>query len=283
MTGESPLWDHRIECLLWTDIQRGHLHCFNPKDGSDSLADLGQQVARVLPAEHGGWIVGGAEGVFGLPHFGADLELVWPLEADVPENRCNDGACDPQGRLWMGTMSLERTSGAGSLYRLQSTPSGMRCDRVLTGLTISNGIGWSPDGELMYFVDSPAPRIDVFDFDGESGGIGNRRVFVEVEEALVPDGLTVDAEGRVWVAVHRSGEVRCYSPAGAVEVVVELPVTTPTSCTFGGATLSDLYITTASWRLSPEEQARQTLAGSLFRCTVDATGRPERAFDSAAR
>ncbi len=283
MTGESPLWDHRNERLMWTDVQRGRLHCFDPKDGSDSYAEVGQQVARVLPAADEGWIFGGAEGVFRLPHFGGDPELVWPLEADLPANRCNDGACDPQGRLWMGTMSLERTPGAGSLYRLQSTQRGLRCDRVLTGLTMSNGIGWSPDGKLMYFVDSPAPRIDVFDFDGESGEIENRRVFTEVEEGSVPDGLTVDAEGRVWVAVNRSGEVRCYSPRGDVEIVVELPVTTPTSCTFGGPTLSHLYITTASWRLSPEEKARQALAGSLFRCTVDAVGRPEKAFDTAPR
>ncbi len=265
MTGESPLWDSQSQSLLWVDIQRGHLHSFDPASGGDAVVDLGQQVGTVVPAHPSGWLVGLADGLYLLDDLaGATPRLVHPLESELPANRCNDGACDPAGRLWMGTMSLERTPGAGSLYRLESTSSGLWCERVLDGLTISNGLDWSPDGKRMYFIDSSSPQIDVFDFDLETGALSNRQLFASVGSDVMPDGMTVDAEGQVWVAIYGAGQVRCYTLEGRLCGIVQLPVSSPTSCAFGGRNLTDLYITSASWRLSEEEKARQILAGSLF-------------------
>ena len=177
--------------------------------------------------------------------------------------RMNDGACDAQGRFWAGTIAYDESPGAGTLYRLELDGS---CTTVLSGLTISNGIGWSPDGATMFLADSGTSRVDAFDFDASSGDISRRRTIVAIQEpGVAPDGLTVDEDGGIWVALWGGGAVRRYRPDGALLTVVPLPVDRPTSCVFGGPDRSTLFVTTARQGLDDEALSRQPHAGRVFR------------------
>jgi len=184
----------------------------------------------------------------------------------------NEGGCDPDGRFYCGSMAYDQRPGAGALYRLDPDGS-VRV--VLGSVTISNGLEWSPDGSRAYYNDTPTHRIDVFDYDGESGLTG-RRPFAEVPvQAGGPDGLTVDVEGGVWVALYGGGAVRRYTPEGMLDGVIEVPAKQVTACTFGGSDLDQLYITTSREELKPGEDP---LAGSLFRAAVGVAGLPVREF-----
>ena len=188
----------------------------------------------------------------------------------------NDAACDPQGRLWAGTMSFEAEPEVGTLYRID--PDGSY-HPMINGLTISNGMGWSPAGDLMYFIDSPTRRIDVLDFDGEQGTAANRRTLVDLAEtAGVPDGMTVDAAGGLWVAFWGGAQVRRYGPDGDLSFIVDVPVPQPTSCTFGGTDGQDLYITSARLGLSQSELADSPLSGAVFVARPGYRGLPAFSF-----
>ena len=201
-------------------------------------------------------------------------ELIAEVEADNPGNRMNDGSCDSAGRFWAGTMAFDDSPGAGSLYRLETDH---RVVKIFGDVGISNGIGWSPDDTKMYYIDTPTKRVDVFDYDPESGEIANRRPLVEVADCS-PDGLTIDAEGFIWVAMWEGWSVRRYAPDGRLDRVVELPVSAVTSCAFGGLDLSDLYITTASRDLTSEGHQAQPHAGGLFRCRPGVRGLPAHSY-----
>jgi sugar lactone lactonase YvrE len=188
----------------------------------------------------------------------------------------NDGNCDSAGRFWAGTMGLNEEPGAGALYRLDPD---LNVTKVLDAVTISNGIDWSLDDSLMYYVDSDTFCVDVFDFDPDAGAISNRRAFVSVSAADgLPDGLTVDSEGYVWVAFWGGSCVRRYAPDGSLDLVVSLPTRHVTSCAFGGAGLDELYITSATEGLTEADLAQEPHAGALFRCKPGVVGRPEHVF-----
>lgn len=198
------------------------------------------------------------------------LEFIADPEADKPEARFNDGAVDRQGRFWAGTIS---EGFANSLYRLD--PDGT-VQKMETGIGISNGIGWSPDNKTMYFTDTPARVIYAYDFDLATGAIENRRTFVQVpEEEGFPDGLTVDSEGFIWSAHWDGWKITRYDPTGKVEREIQVLVQRPTSCTFGGAELNELYLTSASVGLSQAALKDQPLAGDLFRLKVEVKGLEE--------
>jgi sugar lactone lactonase YvrE len=273
--GEGPVWDPRIGRLLWVDIPHGTLFVTDPADGSTTQRDLGTAVGVVLPRASGGYVAALQDGFYLLPEEG-EAELIAPVEASDPATRMNDGETDPQGRLWAGTMGWHAEPGRGSLYRLDASG---RVTRMVEGVSISNGLGWSPDGLTMYYVDTPTYRIDRFDFDPASGDISDRREFVTIRHGGGrPDGLTVDSEGAVWVATWPGHAVHRYLPDGSLDAVIPLPVSNVSSCEFGGADLLDLYITTAWELLSEEEHAAQPLAGSLFRARLEVPGRPRVPF-----
>ena len=231
-------------------------------------------VGFALPRARGGVVLGLPDGLWILED-GA-VEPLLAIEADVPGNRLNDAACDPQGRLWAGTMALDEGSPTGALYRV-GTDLGVV--RVLAGTTISNGLGWSPAGDRFYFIDTPTRRVDVFDFDAATGAVERRRPLATVDvEGAGPDGLTVDAEGCVWVALHGGWGLLRYSPEGDLLGHVGLPVAKVTSCCFGGAGLRDLYVTTRRQSLNDAELADQPLAGALFRLDPGVAGLPTHAF-----
>jgi sugar lactone lactonase YvrE len=224
-------------------------------------------VGAVAPVAGGGYVLAAGSGFLFVDASGAVRELAQP-EAGRADVRMNDGACDPRGRFWAGTMAYDETPGAGVLYRLGCDGA---CVAVLDGLTISNGVGWSPDGTVMYLNDSGTRRLEAFDFDEGSGDISGRRTVVRVTEpGAAPDGLTVDELGDIWVTMWDGGAVCRYSPEGELRSTVRLPVDRPTSCAFGGPDLGTLFITSARHGLDDAALARQPDAGRVFR--VDGLG-----------
>jgi sugar lactone lactonase YvrE len=271
LLSEGPRWDTDREELLWVDIVGSRMHRARLGDGGGleevETIRFDRFVGAVAPATAGGYVLAAAGGFLYADDSGEVRELAQP-EGSNSSVRMNDGACDPQGRFWAGTMAHDDSRGAGVLYRLELDGT---CTTVLTGLTISNGIGWSPAGTTLYLADSGTGCIDAFDFDGATGDVGRPRTIVEIgEPGITPDGLTVDGAGRIWVAMWDGGALRCYDPKGSLLVVVPLPVDRPTSCAFGGPDLATLFVTTARHGLDETALARQPDAGRVFR--VDGLG-----------
>lgn len=265
--GEGPAWDEAGGRLLWVDILGSAVHAYDPADGSDTVVvRTDEHVGAAKPRSAGGLVVNLRSGV-GIYETGGAFR--WLARLDRPGVRGNDAAVDRAGRLWAGTMAYDERPGAGRLYRIE--PDGAT-EVVLDQVTISNGVDWSPDGTRMYYVDTPTHRVDVLDFDAASGRAEGRRPFVELGGAS-PDGLTVDADGGVWVALWGEGQVRHFSPEGRLERVLDFPATQTTACAFGGPGLRDLYVTSAATGVSG-----QPLAGCLFVVPGAGTGRRQEAF-----
>ena len=278
--GEGPRWDPGEQRLLWVDIMAGRVHAFRPDKGACRNVGVGKPVGALAGARDGSLVLAVADGFARLDFKSGATTMLAAVEADRPQNRMNDGACDPAGRFWAGTMALDESPGQGALYRLDPD---LTVHTMVTSVTISNGIDWSLDGRRMYYVDSPTRRIDVFDFDGPAGAITNRRPFAAIpEDAGIPDGLTVDADGFVWLALWGGAALRRYAPDGTLERTVPLPVSHPTSCAFGGAALDELYVTSARRPLSVEERKREPEAGSLLRLRPGVKGRPANLFGGRA-
>ncbi|MCW2794303.1 MAG: SMP-30/Gluconolaconase/LRE domain protein [Nocardioides sp.] len=269
--GEGPVWDDALDALVWVDIPLGSVHVSSASGELQRTYEVGRPVGAALPAEEGGWLLADARGFTALATDGTTTPVLEHL-AEADGLRSNDAACDPAGRAWAGSMALDQTPGAGTLYRLDAGPT---ATAVLTGLTVSNGLGWSPDGRTMWFTDSPTRRVTAFDYDVETGLTGPVRCVIDVSaHPGVPDGLCVDDEGCVWVAYWGGGVVHRYLPDGRLDTVVRVPAGQVTSCAFGGADLSTLFLTSARRRLSEGELRSQPLAGSLFALTPGVTGPP---------
>jgi len=274
--GEGPVWDNRTNTLVWVDIMNNSVHVFDPASGQDRAVDVGQPVGAAGLREEGGLVLALRDGFALLDADLGDLHWVAKVEEDSPTNRMNDGKCDAAGRFWAGTMAFAVTPGVASLYCLDSN---YRVTRVLGDITLSNGLDWTPDNRRMYYIDSAAQRVDAFEFDLEHGTLGERRTVVDVPPELgLPDGMTVDADGGLWVAIHGSGTIRRYTPDGRLNRIVRVPARQVTCCAFGGADFEDLYITSMTYGLSPEALRDQPLAGALFRVRPGVRGRPSYRF-----
>ncbi|MFF8903889.1 SMP-30/gluconolactonase/LRE family protein [Streptomyces olivaceoviridis] len=266
--GEGPTWDPATGRLVWLDILGARLHTYDPSSGRRTIRTAPQHVGAAKPRAGGGLVLNLRDGV-GL--LDPDDTFRWLHHEPVAGRRANDAAVAPDGSLWAGTMRYDEAPGGGTLSRLTGDGA---VRTVLPDVTVSNGTGWSPDGRLMYYVDSPTRRVDVFDHDED--GIRDRRTLVEIEEgAGFPDGLTVDAEGCVWVALWDGGAVRRYTPAGELDRVITLPAPRTTACAFGGPALTDLYVTTARTGLPPSDP----LSGSLLVVPGAGKGLPQPAFE----
>jgi sugar lactone lactonase YvrE len=266
--GEGPVWSPSWGGLHWLDMLAGDVLSL-AADGTVGRRHVGGVVAAVRPRRGGGAVLGVERG-FALEAPDGTLTHLPPVWDDA-QVRMNEGGCDPDGRFYCGSMAYDQSAGAGTLYRLD--PEG-GVTTVLEGVTVSNGLEWSPDGSLAYYDDTPTSRIDVFDYDRERG-LHDRRTFAEIPDGGMPDGLTVDADGGIWVALADRGEVWHFSPEGVHDEVVEVPVGMVTACTFGGPDLDRLFITTSRENLPP---GADPLAGSLFRADVGVRGRPVREF-----
>ena len=265
LLSEGPRWHEERQELLWVDILGGHIHRGTlAADGSldeVSTISLDRHVGAVAPAPGGGYVVAAGPGFLFVDEDGSVVELAQP-EAGRTDVRMNDGACDAQGRFWAGTMAYDESPGAGALYRLELDGS---CTTVLTRLTIANGIGWSPDGSTMYLNGSGTRCVETFRFDSDSGAITDRCTLARSDEpGVVPDGLTVDAEGGIWVAWWGGSAVNRYAPDGSLIASLELPVERPTSCAFGGPDRATLFVTTAREGLDDDALARQPDCGRVF-------------------
>jgi sugar lactone lactonase YvrE len=269
--GEGAIWHAQAQRLYWVDIEPGRLHVFDPASGSDRAFDVGQMIGTVVPRARGGMMLALGHGFAAFdPRTGTVSPWSDP-EAHLPQNRFNDGKCDPAGRFWAGTISLQREPGAANLYCLE--PNG-EVRVMLRGLTNSNGIAWSLDHSEMYHIDTPTRRVTAFNYDLASGQIENPRTVITVPPDFgKPDGMTIDAEGMLWIALWDGGCVRRWDPrSGKLLDTVAVPVRRVTSCAFGGPGLRDLYITTARTGLTESDLACEPHAGGLFRARPGVAG-----------
>jgi sugar lactone lactonase YvrE len=271
--GEGPCWRASTGELLWTDIARGLFHAWRPGTPEPRTLAFDGEVSAVLPRSGGGEVLAVSHDIVLRDEDGTRCTVA-TVEPGRDGNRLNDCRCDPQGRLWAGSMSKHDQQGAGALYRL--VPGG-EIEPVVANTTLSNGIGWSPDGTIMYFVDSPTGCIFAFDFEGATGAIANRRTFAHMDEGI-PDGLAVDVEGGVWIALYGGAAVRRYAADGTLDTVVPLPVTNPTCPAFGGDDFATVFVTSARHEMSASERAAEPLAGALLTFTAGVRGLPPNVF-----
>jgi sugar lactone lactonase YvrE len=268
---EGPLWDAATACLWWVDITGQRVHCFDPESSNDSSWSTAGQPGGVVLSAAGEPVVASPEGLAVLDRRTGALDLRVPIEQDRPGNRANDAKTDGRGRVWVGTMAYDKRPGSAALYRVD----GAAVTRVADGLTICNGPAFDEPHGRLYLADTAISVVDVFGLDPATGTLSGRRRFLDFGAAQVwPDGMTVDDEGMLWVALGRAGAVHRYRADGTLDGVVELPTTNPTSVAFGGADGGDLYITTSWFDLEIGSRSAQPLAGMIFCCRPGVTGPP---------
>jgi sugar lactone lactonase YvrE len=274
---EGPVWDWTRNRLLWIDIDRMEINVSDVDRGTTETHRFGARVGSVFLGQ-GSWIVVAAsDGLHMLDVATGRSRCVISLPADRGPNLMNDGEVDPAGRVWAGTITSDRKVPDGVLFRFDLDRS---VTIALSPVSASNGLGWSPDERTMYYIDSMTQRVDVFDYHRSSGGIGNRREFVAIPSATgLPDGLTVDADGGVWVAIWGSGMVHRYTPRGQLDTIVKVPALNVSNCCFGGPSHDVLYITTATRQLA---SPKPSVDGAIYACRPGAIGRPGRRVEIAA-
>lgn len=276
--GEGPFWWDAA--LWWVDINPGLLHRCAGAGKPVATWHLGARTGAVVPVAgtRDAFLAAQQTGIWRIRLDGgrvAERVLIADPESGLPDNRFNDGKCDPAGRFWAGTMSRSRLPAAGALYCLDS---GVGILKKLERVSLSNGLDWSPDGRRFFFIDTPSGRIDVFDFEPASGEISNRRTLIECPpEWGMPDGMTVDRDGMLWVGFWDGSSVRCIDPGtGGVLCRIDLPCSRVTSCCFGGENLEHLFITTA--RGIDDGCKDQPMAGHVFTCKPGICGKPVHPF-----
>jgi len=271
--GEGPVWNVSEHALYWVNIDSHCFYRYYPATGAQEHFDVGQPIGVLRFRKSGGLVMALRDGLAFWDFQTQSLKFIANPEPGKPQARFNDGAVDRLGRFWTGTLAPGATS---ALYRLDPDLS---VHTMETGITVSNGIGWSPDNRTMYYCDSRIHMIYAYDFDLTSGTITNRRAFVHTpDDPSTPDGLTVDSEGFIWCARWGGWKVVRYDPTGKVEREIRLPVEYPTSCAFGGEALDELYITSAWTRLSDAQRKEQPDAGDIFRLKTNVKGLPEPLF-----
>ena len=269
--GEGPVWVERDRALWFVDIKKQQVHRYDPATDERSSWTAPEQVGFVFPAERGGFVAGLQSGLFHFDEKTGVFDLIVKVEADKPDNRLNDGVVDPSGRLWFGTMDNGEKAKSGAFYCFadgEVKPTG------IDGIAITNGPAVSPDGRILYFVDTLKGTLEAADIRGD-GTLGERRPFAKIDPKHGhPDGPTIDSEGCVWISLYAGWEARRYSPAGELIQTVKFPVANITKIAFGGDDLRSAYATTARQMLKPEDIAKQPQIGDLFEFQVDVPGVP---------
>ncbi|MET6996012.1 SMP-30/gluconolactonase/LRE family protein [Chitinophaga defluvii] len=264
LLGEGPVWDAASQSILWVDIEQGEIHRFSPEQKVHKTMKIGQMVGAIAPRASGG-LIAALQGSFATVDM--EKQTLHPIidpEIHLPDNRFNDGKCDPAGRFWAGTMDyISGKKGAGSLYTLHTD---MSVVTRIEGVSCSNGLAWSADHRTLYYIDTPTQQVVAYDYDPESGDIRNKRVVITIPASSgYPDGMTIDTDGMLWVACWDGWRVSRWDPStGKLLQDILLPAAKITSCTFGGPGLRDLYITSAKTGLNAQQLKEQPLAGSLF-------------------
>jgi sugar lactone lactonase YvrE len=262
LLGEGPCWEPRAGRLFWVDIKSQRLEWLSPADGATGAWDLPAMPTAAAPRADGTLVISTEQGVGVFDPATGTLDIRIHPDAEREGNRSNDGGVDMQGRFWFGTMDDDGAKLSGAVYRVETDWS---FTRVLDGLGIPNTVAVSPDGYTIYIADSFHQTLYAHDLDPRTGALGYRHILADTRGTLgTPDGSAVDAEGFIWNAQWGASRVVRYSPDGEVDRIVEMPVSQPTKCAFGGADLSTLFITSARRGLSPEQLDAEPLAGSLF-------------------
>lgn len=267
--GEGPVWVERDRALWFVDIKRQKIHRFDPAGGERRSWDSPEQIGFLLPAEGGGFVAGMQSGLHRFDETSGAFSLIAEVEPDLPGNRINDGVVDPSGRLWFGTMDNQEKAPSGRFYRVEN---GRVSEAGLPQVCITNGPAVSPDGRILYHVDTLAGLIQACEV-GPDGSLGPPRPFAHIPtDEGYPDGPTVDAEGCVWIGLFFGWEARRYSPTGELIARVRFPVSNITKLAFGGEDMRTVYATTARQGLKPEQLAEQPDAGNLFAFRADVPG-----------
>jgi sugar lactone lactonase YvrE len=275
--GETPVWDEAAGLLHWVDIFAGAVWSLDPASGEARHFEHDTVVGSVVPRERGGLVLAAGRALVATDLGGNGAETLVEVEPDKPENRFNDCRIDPSGRFFGGTkVNDPELEGRGALYRIGPD---LQPTVAIPDTGIANGIGWSPDGTTLYFIDSPLQRLDAYDYDLTTGTLGPRHTVATIDEddGLL-DGLTVDAEGGIWVALVRTGTLRRYSPIGTLEAELRTEVRNPTCPGFGGKGLRTLYLTSAHLRTDPTYADPHPQAGALFALDAGVPGLPTPAF-----
>ncbi|MCX6850401.1 MAG: SMP-30/gluconolactonase/LRE family protein [Verrucomicrobia bacterium] len=267
--GEGPIWHG--DRLLYVDIETHKIISLTPSTGEEKIWDVGQRVGTVVPRTSGGLVWAGDNGFFFLDEATGISTPIADPEPNLPDNRFNDGKCDPAGRLWAGTICLQKRADA-SLYCLHTD---LRVEKKFGPVTNSNGIIWNRAANTMYYIDTPSKKVRAFDFDNATSAITNERVIWDTStDPSSPDGMTIDSEDRLWIAFCHGAKVVCFNPATQKEEMqIDFPCVETTACAFGGPDLRDLYITTGK-----KPGFIEPLAGRLFVCRPGAQGVPSSAF-----
>jgi sugar lactone lactonase YvrE len=262
--GEGAIWNYKTGELMWINITGKILNFYNPSIGSNKEMFTGQMIGTVVPAESGLVMVALENGFYQLDPQTGTKKFIADPEDEITTNRFNDGKCDPAGRFWAGTLSLEGKPGAAALYRLDPDST---VHRMVENVGISNGIVWSHNFRKMYYIDTHTQKVTGYDFDNETGEINNPVVAIDVPAEMgSPDGMTIDEDGNLWIALWGGSAVACWDPeSGELLRKIEVPAKNVTSCAFGDEDLATLYITTARIDTSDEELEKFPLAGGVFK------------------
>ena len=277
LLGESPVWSENECCLYWLDIEGRTFNRFNPITSKNIATKTQIRISALALRKEGGFIVATESG---FQFYNLKENILTPIgdpEANKPNNRFNDGRCDRAGRFWACTMVEKgRQTPEAALYSIDGN---LKYKKKHENIILGNGLAWSPNNKTLYFADTRHPVVWEFDFDIDSGNISNQRIFIEFSaNDGVPDGATVDTDGCYWLAQPRASKICRYTPEGQIDTIIDLPISKPTMCAFGGPSLNTLYITTNSLGFNKKELASQPLAGSLLGLEVKAQGLPETKF-----
>ena len=263
LLGEGPIWDAKRKVICWVDILNGAIHEHSPEQQTFRTISVYQMIGSLAVCTDGNFIAALQNGFAFIARESGEIKMIADPEKHLPNNRFNDGKCDPIGRFWAGTMSLFEDIGAGSVYTVDND---LVLAKKLAAVTISNGMAWSANHRIFYYIDTPTREIVSFDFEKATGSISNKKVVIKIDEKDgYPDGMTIDKEGMLWIAHWDGWQLTRWDPNTGQQLhSIPLPVARVTSCTFGGEKLTDLYITSAKVDLTPDQLEKQPLAGALF-------------------
>lgn len=263
LVGEGPVWDPQKQAIYWIDIIDGHIHEYIPAKETFRTICVNQMIGSFAVCKSGGFIGGLKNGVAFIDRETGKTDIFTDPESHLPENRFNEGKCDPQGRFWVGTMAHSFAEGVGSLYLVHKDKAIIK---QIPDVTISNGLAWSADHQTLYYIDTPTWQVAAFRYNPATGDISNKKIAIRIpEEDGWPDGMTTDTEGMLWIAHWDGWRVTRWDPAtGKKLLTVSIPAAKVSSVTFGGENFEDLYITTARIGLTEDQIKDQPLAGSLF-------------------
>ena len=261
--GEGPVWDAKRKVICWIDILMGEIHEYSPEQKTHRTIQVHQMIGSAAICTNGNFIAALQNGFGFIDRTSGEVRIFSDPEENLPKNRFNDGKCDPEGRFWAGTMSLSEEDPTGSVY---VAGKDLSIAKKIEGVTISNGMAWSRDEQIFYYIDTPTLEVVAYDYDKSTGHISNKRIVIRIpKQDGYPDGMTIDNEGMLWIGHWNGWQVARWDPVKGEKLYhIPLPVANVSSCTFGGEDLEDLYITTAKKGLTEDQLQKQPLAGSLF-------------------